>query len=108
MDALIELKKEVFYDLRIPWDKDIERKFAERMSAFPNGDPEIVLDNITSPYLNAMHKKETYVRWLKEQYGEAYVNRRMLKFLLGKEVFEELLSSELLVQKENAQSYRVR
>ena len=95
MKAIIDAKREVFYDMRIPWDMAIERKFAESLSRFPNGNPEIILDNIASSYIERAlsHPLETYAAWLKEQYGNSSLSMRRIRSKLGKEIFKELAES---------------
>lgn len=51
---LIREKKKLFKDFFIPWNEEIERKFATEMKTYPSADPECVLDRIARPYI---HKK---------------------------------------------------
>lgn len=49
---LIREKKKLFKYFFIPWNEEIERKFATEMETYPNADPELVLDRICRPYID--------------------------------------------------------
>lgn len=109
METIIELKKQVFNDMRIPWDESIERKLYAQMEMFPNSDPEILLDNIALLYIHKAFAdpNETYAAWLKAKYGDKFIERRTLRSELGDEVFEEMVSSGRLVRRDKTQSYQI-
>lgn len=54
---LIRDKKQVFNDLRIPWNSSIKDEFKKEMSAHPDKDPELVLDKICKPYKAGLIRK---------------------------------------------------
>lgn len=108
MQTLIEEKKSVFDDFRIPWDESIEKEFANRMAANPKANPEITLDNICQSYLaRALETPtETAYAWLKEKHESAPTGRT-IKHEVGKEIFDELLSAGRLKRVKGTSSYTI-
>lgn len=109
MNALIAAKKEVFDDFCIPWDEEIERKFAATMAKYPNSNPEIVLDNIAHPYMEKAYANpyQTYAAWLKTKYNGAPVTKKRIVSILGRETFDDLLCLGYLNPVKYAKRYTV-
>ena len=93
---LIKEKKQVFNDLRIPWNKEIEQTFKrEKKNSI---DPQHTLDRICKPYLEYAfeHEAETYYAWLKEKYGDRTIPRKVIKKEIGEENFYLLYKAGLI------------
>lgn len=98
MNPLIEEKKEIFDDFRIPWSEAIEWKFEDAIASCPNSDPEVILDNIAKPYFEKafLHPLETYAEWLKEKYYGRSLTKRTIIKEIGEDYFNQMLKSGML------------
>ncbi len=98
MNILLEEKRELFNDLRIPWDNDIERQLKERIKEKPSADPAMLLDRIAHRYIEKAFENpmETYIAYLKDKHGTRPMSRRTLLNELGEEAFEELVNNGTL------------
>ena len=97
--TLISEKRQVFNDLCIPWDMEIERKF-EKEKTLCDEASRYVLDRICKPYLEYAfeHEAETYAKWLKQKYRKRNISEAVIKRELGEENFDLLLQSNLIVE----------
>lgn len=72
--SIINAKKEVFDDYRIPWDYSIETKFLSECAKRPNSDPELILDILTHDIIVAKIEgkdKLYYLGLLRKHYPRA-------------------------------------
>ena len=94
---LIRDKKQVFNDLRIPWNSSIKDEFKKEISAHPDQDPELVLSKICKPYMQYAfeHEAETYHAWLKAKYGD-HATGKAIKAAIGEEGISLLIEAGLI------------
>lgn len=104
---LIKEKKQVFNDLRIPWNKEIEQTFKREKKN--SVDPQHTLDRICKPYLEYAleHEAETYHAWLKEKHGDNTIRRAVIKREIGEENFYLLFREGLIERVPHSKEYYI-
>lgn len=95
--SLISDKKQIFNDLRIPWNSEIKNEFKKEIAAHPDQDPELVLSRICKPYMEYAfeHEVETYHAWLKAKYGD-HATGKAIKTAIGEEGLTLLINAGLI------------
>lgn len=95
--SLISDKKQIFNDLRIPWNSSIKDEFKKEMAAHPDQDPELVLSKICKPYMQYAfeHEAEIYHAWLKAKYGD-HATGKAIKAAIGEEGLALLIKAGLI------------
>lgn len=108
--TLITEKKQVFNDLRIPWNKSIKDEFKREMKLNPEQDPQHVLDKICKPYMEYAfeHEAETYLAFLKERFpNKAELPRKVIKREISEEGFYTLIRENLISRVYKTDNYHL-